>query len=312
MPSATDFGTILGKRALGKASARPANPFYEEPQASKIITVAGNVWTEADLIPSTAPTLVDQEESGVVKRWIDLQLTPVAGSSQAFTNTALLNAIPFYWGTGGTYNYVIKANGSTVAFGQNDWYLLDGVLTFNSGMSGLSAPITISFYEYVGRTLVQSLSESGKFQQTIDTWDVDTGSVPVLEFAGNYSLEAFSADDDTAVYTTITLGPNYKYIKPLILKVTYRMSVNAAADVKLVLGYEMRTDDGFSTTINFTDVIETITTSNDGNFHSTLLTIPIQLQDYELVNLKFARLGSDPADTHTGSFQVLSTILYQE
>jgi hypothetical protein len=141
---------LLFKQSMGVANSAPAKQFFEQPRRATPVVLPDTIWTDAASIPATAPVLNNGDIAGVVRKWVDLPLTLVAGSTQAFSATQLRNIIPFNFGDGVSYNYQIKGNGTAIVFGQNDWILQNEVLTFYGGMSGISLPITITFYEYIG------------------------------------------------------------------------------------------------------------------------------------------------------------------
>ena len=143
---------LLFKQSMGVANSAPSKQFFEQPLRSAPVVLPESIWTDSILIPQTAPAgMLNNAVAGVVRRWIDLPLSLVAGSTQAFTATQLRNIIPFNFGDGISYNYLIKGNGSNIIFGQNDWVLQNNVLTFYGGMTGIQTPVTISFFEYVGK-----------------------------------------------------------------------------------------------------------------------------------------------------------------
>jgi hypothetical protein len=140
----------LFKASLGVGNSAPAKQFYEQPTPATPVVIPSQVWQQADSIPATAPGGTDQQTTGVVKRWIDLTLTLVSGSTQAYTHAALADAIPFNYGDGTSYNYAIKdSTNAAIPFGTNDWVLQNGVLTFYAGAPA-NMPPKISFYQYVG------------------------------------------------------------------------------------------------------------------------------------------------------------------
>lgn len=149
--SITDIANILFKSSVGKSSTNNARQFFEEPRDGRQFILPDQIWTEADLIPSTAPGGSDQQITGVVQRWIDLTLTAVAGVGNAFSSDDLIDAIPFNFGDG-SYNYEVKdSTDAAIPFGLGDW-IVDpntGTLTFY-GTVPANMPPKISFYKYVG------------------------------------------------------------------------------------------------------------------------------------------------------------------
>ena len=144
---------LLFKKWLGLGQTTSSREFFNEtsfPGRSAVYT--NQIWTQADLIPSTAPALSNGQTSGVVQYWQNAPLGAVPGTTNAFTSSLLIDAIPFNYGDGSSYNYVIRNNiGGTIAFGEGDW-IVDtdaGLVTFYSTVPG-NMPPNISFYKYVG------------------------------------------------------------------------------------------------------------------------------------------------------------------
>lgn len=140
----------LFKASLGVGNSAPAKQFFEQPTQSTPVILPSQVWNQADQIPQSAPALGDQETSGVVKKWVDLTLTLVPGSTQSYTHAALADIIPFNYGDGTSYNYTIKNSlNAVIPFGTNDWVIQNGLLTFYAGAPS-SMPPKITFFQYVG------------------------------------------------------------------------------------------------------------------------------------------------------------------
>ncbi len=170
----------LFKASLGVANPRPANQFFEQPAKTAPVILPSQIWAEESLIPNTAPVLTDQQTSGVVKKWVDLPLALVSGSSQAYTSPNLTNVIPFNYGDGSSYNYTIKGNdNSAIPFGTNDWVLQNNVLVFYAGISGLSTPPKITFYQYVGAIGIPAGSGSATVIDNVSANIVSNGQIAV-------------------------------------------------------------------------------------------------------------------------------------
>ena len=143
--------TAAYKKDKGVADTNTNKRFFEEPVGGRV-SLASKTWAEDSLIPTTAPTLEDGEVTGVVKKFVDLVLTPVPGSPDSFYHEDLKDAIPFNWGDG-SYAYVIKNNGGTILpAGYNDVEVDNGsgILRFYGG-APLNMPPKITFYKYVGK-----------------------------------------------------------------------------------------------------------------------------------------------------------------
>lgn len=147
----------LFKKNLGVSETSTARDFFEEPDLSPNAVFIQDIWSESDLIPSTAPSLPDLGESGVVRYYEELTLVGVPGAPNAYRspNGELQDTIPFNY-SDGSYNYTLRTQSdANIAFGANDWILdpVAGVLYFYGGNpSGVShaQPPKISFYKYIG------------------------------------------------------------------------------------------------------------------------------------------------------------------
>ena len=146
---------LLSKKiAFNKAMSSLETAFFEEPIGSKKAVFKSDIYSQSELIPSTAVVV-----PGIVEQVTDLSLQYIVGEgSTAFYNPALTDVIPFTYGDGSSYMYTLKTDANAVIpFGLNNWYLdpESGVLIFFDGFpSGVSAttPPKISCYKYVGTT----------------------------------------------------------------------------------------------------------------------------------------------------------------
>jgi hypothetical protein len=144
---------LLFKKWLGLGQTTASREFFEETlHPGRVAVYTNQIWTQADSIPNTAPILTNGQTSGVVQYWQNAPLGAVLGTTNAFTSSLLRDAIPFNYGDGTSYNYVISSSaGAGIALGQGDW-IVDtdaGLLTFY-GTVPANMPPTISFYKYVG------------------------------------------------------------------------------------------------------------------------------------------------------------------
>ena len=151
--SNSEISGILFKKLQGVGSTAENREFFEEPFPGRSFVTKAQIWRESDLIPDAAPSLADTAISGVVQYFEDKTLTAVAGTTVSFQHADLVDAIPFNFGDGTSYNYAIKDSGATgIPFGTNDWVLDTdaGTLTFYNGVPS-NMPPTVSFYKYVGK-----------------------------------------------------------------------------------------------------------------------------------------------------------------
>jgi hypothetical protein len=150
--------SLLFKQMTGAAETKESLQFFEETKLGKQVIYADQLWGQSGLIPSTAPVgMTDGQTIGVVKRHIDLVLTPVVGAPNAFYHADLIDAIPSNQDrTTGTYVQSFKtAGGTAIGPGSGDWFLNNAagtVMFYGTLPAGVSAgtPPKISFFKYVG------------------------------------------------------------------------------------------------------------------------------------------------------------------
>ena len=235
---ALDKTDLLFKKVFsGTSITSTSKQYYEEGFVGKPLSLGSQIWLESGSIPSTAPTLSDQETSGVVKYWNKKVLTAVAGTSdQAFQHNDLKNTIPFNFDPDGSYAFSLYRNDDTeIPLGQSNWTfdVETGTLFFHdeepqenspvSGMGPVNAanPPKISVYQYIGKTL--NISGIGSENQILKVsgsnlvWDDEpadvtgittgtglsgtnlSGPVPVLNVGGGDGIIANANDIEVAV-----------------------------------------------------------------------------------------------------------------
>jgi hypothetical protein len=172
--TATQQALLLFKKLMGKGSTNLTFDFFNEPKNGRPAVYKDQFWSQSDLIPTTAPGAT----AGVVQKFTDQALTAVAGTTNAFSHANLIDAIPFNFGDGTSYNYTVKDSlGNPIAFGVGDW-IVDpdtGTLTFYGSVPS-NMPPTISFYKYVG---TKGASNGGGGAGSL-RWEEDSQS-PVSE-----------------------------------------------------------------------------------------------------------------------------------
>src|SRR5271166_2147233 len=111
------IANLLFKKVItGKGSTNDARQFFSEPFNGRSAVFTSQIWSQTDLIPNTAPVLANEGISGVVQYFQNLTLTAVAGTTNSFQHANLVNAIPFNFGDGVSYNYALKdSTGATIA-----------------------------------------------------------------------------------------------------------------------------------------------------------------------------------------------------
>lgn len=146
--TAAQQALVTFKKVLGKASTGLGFDFFEEASTSRPAVILSQIWAQSDLIPNTAPG----SSAGVVEVWTDEPTTAVLGASNAFQSPNLIDAIPFNFGDGVSYNYALKDGlGNSIPFGVGNWVVDpdSGTITFYSTVPA-NMPPTISFFKYVG------------------------------------------------------------------------------------------------------------------------------------------------------------------
>jgi hypothetical protein len=200
----------LFKQSLGKGETLIERAFFNEPFEGRPTVFPDQIWNEAGLIPETAPSLTNNQESGVVKYFELLELQHVGGANdKSYFAPELKDTIPFNYGDGESYNYAItKNNGTTpIPFGQNDW-IIDtsaGLLTFYNGVpSGVNAsnPPKISFYKYIGEKGVGSGSGGA------NTTPFYQSTAPDQVYDGSSDLTNITLDADPAPSSVIEVYVN--------------------------------------------------------------------------------------------------------
>ena len=215
------------KALMGVAETNISKQFFEEPLQSSIIVQPSMIWSDAGLIPSSAPSItpvsqVDPEtnltltygDSGVVRYYLWVPLLPVAGSPNAFYHPCLHNTIPFNFDVDGTYSYRLRnSSNSDIAFGNQDWLVdpVAGTLTFygssmfSLGISAVEPPL-LTYYRYIGRlgfTQTNATTFSSEFAVTSPTdfsWSArGTGIDDISSIVGAVNANA----EDLAQYVSL-------------------------------------------------------------------------------------------------------------
>jgi hypothetical protein len=155
--TASQIASRLFKKSVGAGETLVSKQFFQEAYLGRDLVYSNQIWSQSDLIPTTAPVLSHGATQGVVRYFEKQALIHAPGSnSLSYYSPNLVDSIPFNY-SNGSYNYKLyKSDGNTlIAFGEGDW-LVDntaGLLTFYgtlpSGVS-LSFPPKITFYKYVG------------------------------------------------------------------------------------------------------------------------------------------------------------------
>jgi len=144
---------LFKKIAAGVSNSNPDTPYFEQPISGRSFVDLKQIWIDSDKIPDIAQNVLN-----VVNHLSVVQLTPIAGFPLSYWFNELKQIIPFNYGDGISYNYILQTSaGDPVFAGTNEWYLDPdtGVLTFLDGNPpGVDEnnPPFISCYEYIGLT----------------------------------------------------------------------------------------------------------------------------------------------------------------
>ncbi len=144
---------LFKKIAAGVSNSNPDTPYFEQPIAGRSFVDLKQIWIDSNKIPDVA-----QEVPNVVKYLSVVQLTPINGFPLSYWFGTQKSIIPFNYGDGISYNYILQTSaGDPIFSGTNEWYLDPdtGVLTFLDGNPpGIDQnnPPYISCYEYIGLT----------------------------------------------------------------------------------------------------------------------------------------------------------------
>jgi len=219
---------LLFKKWLGVGQSTIAREFYQEPYIGKSAILASQVWQESDQIPLTPVGFsASGQIIGVVQYFQDLALTQVAGltSTGSFYSSNLVDAIPFYYGGSGGYNYTLKnSTSSSISFGVNDW-IVDGdagLLTFYNGVPSNMPPL-ITFYKYVGLHGVGGSSISASYAATAS---IATSASYALNGGGGSVISASWAS--SSISASYALTQSYTYITESVISSSFSISSSYA------------------------------------------------------------------------------------
>ena len=222
---------LFKKVFAGKASTDNDTAYFSETAVTNArpSVFSKDIWSEAHLIPDSGIGHItgsvnpgDFTASGVVKYYSASGFTAVAGADAGYS-AGIKDWIPFNFGDGTTYNYVLlKNNGDRLFPGDaaNNWTFDTeaGVLIFHDGNpSGVSSttPPSMSAYVYIGNKLSDGIGDS---TTSITGSLLGTASVAVssshsltassLENNLNYHLNSLTAS--SGIFFTAS-APNNQY-----------------------------------------------------------------------------------------------------
>lgn len=202
--------SLLFKQFFGKAETEETKPYFEEPKPGRPIVFSSQVWSDVDDIPTTAPSLTDGQESGVVKYFEKANFTAISGISDGYFLSDLVDAIPASFGDGSYAPVLYKSDGTTQIFnGENDWVLNEaaGTLYFYGGNpSSVSTSLLpkISFYKYIG---TKGGGGGGGASITVsDSAPTDPTSGALWYNSSSGELLVYYNDGDTAQWVSSSTG----------------------------------------------------------------------------------------------------------
>jgi hypothetical protein len=144
---------ILFKEKFNKSSTLTTKNVYEEINTFRPIYLNQLYCTS---IPNTpAVSYGSPGTDGSVTTFVDQVLSWLPGTI-SFQHNNLKNSIPYNFGDGTSYNYVLKRSDNTVInFSENNWVVdnFSGILTFLGGFpTNVSSSLLpkISFFKYIG------------------------------------------------------------------------------------------------------------------------------------------------------------------
>ena len=247
---------FAGKAATNDSSNRQ---FFEEPVNGRLHVDSTDVWSEAHLIPNEGIDTVSASADdtgfsaslGVVTYYSSSQLGAVLGSPNAYTSS-IRDWIPFNFGDGTSYNYVIEdANGKQIPQSNAAQWVFDtetGTLFFNETPDpndftvSPSNPPRISAHAYTGKKLNTGMHTGEITASGIISASKFIGDGSGLSNLTSAAITSFTntADNNiiTAVNATSIKGePNLTFDgTTLDLTGRFEASSNAAFGDKILIG----------------------------------------------------------------------------
>ena len=247
---------FAGKAATNDSSNRQ---FFEEPVNGRLHVDSTDVWSEAHLIPSEGIDTVSASADdtgfsaslGVVTYYSSSQLGAVLGSPNAYTSS-IRDWIPFNFGDGTSYNYVIEdANGKQIPQSNAAQWVFDtetGTLFFNETPDpndftvSPSNPPRISAHAYTGKKLNTGMHTGEITASGIISASKFIGDGSGLSNLTSAAITSFTNTTDnnivTAVNATSIKGePNLTFDgTSLDLTGRFEASSNAAFGDKILIG----------------------------------------------------------------------------
>lgn len=208
------FKKLMGVSDTVDPYSGTASEFFVEPFISRSSVYPTQIWTQYSQIPYTSPTgMTNTQVIGVVQYFSGLTLTAVtlAASNTAYFSPTLINAIPFNFGDGVSYSYVLKDSlGNVLPFGQQNWVVDTdaGILMFygsaGSNLPPANMPPSIGFYKYVGTLGILSAATSLSGDTDVSINNPASGNALVYNGSvwvnsGITTVSTLSGDTDVAI-----------------------------------------------------------------------------------------------------------------
>jgi hypothetical protein len=271
----------LFKEKLNRTTTSLSKNYFEEAATLRPVYQSQIYEQDIPSTPTGASISVDgsTDTTGVVQVYVDQALTWVTGTTSFYHNN-LRNSVPFDYGDGTSYNYIIKRNdGSPLYFGESSWVVDNyaGVLNFLDGFpSGVSSTLTptISFFKYIGTfgTAITGTITTGH-QRWVSYRDMEVlgGSWSSVRTSSNVTLLRKEPAADTfyiiADVTDIVRTAASMGFRPSSISVVYCVSGASLTSLTGTLVSLLYAD---ASTITKS----TITTSNDLTATATAITTP--------------------------------------
>ena len=99
--TSSQISSKLFKKALGAGETLVNRQFFEEPKLGRDLVLYDQIWSQSNLIPTTAPSLAPGASAGVVQYFQLETLSHVSGSlNLSYFSNNLIDSIPFNYGDG--------------------------------------------------------------------------------------------------------------------------------------------------------------------------------------------------------------------
>lgn len=244
---------ILAKKFIyGKSATEEVKEYFEEQYSSNYPILSSDVWLQSDELPNTAATV-----SGVLNL-VTATLSWINGTKGSYVNTNLKNAVPYSFGDGSSYRWMLYRNDGVteITLGEGDWYFDNGsgVLNFMSAVgnngdvynqngvlivSELTPPV-MRVWKYVGKLGVTPQIGSGL---TYSGGVLSSSATPYIEYKALISQSGTASPTEDILVSTLT--GTWSYVSDGIYYFTSTGNFTNIAKVEVyipgvtILGYAM-------------------------------------------------------------------------